>query len=573
MKFLTEHNLLIFLLQFALLLGISKLVGLLFERFKQPTITGEILVGLILGPAIFGKYLPQYQSILFPNQPLQISMLETIAWLGNFYLLMEIGLGVNLARIWKQRGKAVTVAGAGLLIPLVLSFVVICLIPDVFLIDPSRRTMFSLFIATIMTISALPVAIKTMHDLNILKSDTGFLIVSALTINDLIGWVLFSIILGILGQARIDIMIIAKLVIYTLGFTIISLTLFRRFVDKLMTVIHNKFGADTGLKTTFVFLVGMLFGALTIRIGIHSLFGFLIAGIVLGESKHFSENDRFVMNRLVHSVFIPIFFTNIGLHLDTISSFHWQLVLLFTVLGVSVRYWGAYLGAKLAKQDKANLKTIAICHTAGGEMHIVVAILAFSSGLISDSIFVAIISASIISTIIFVPWLTYVIKQRRKGLPKIIFGSESIILDTEFTDKQELINYVGKIIARRLRKNANFVLEEINKREEQMSTAMGRGLAFPHARLSHIAHPLIFVVRNRVGLEWDSPDNIPVRWVFFIITPEDDPEVQLHILQILSKTLRNADLIAQINASGSPQIVWETISPHLENCERDFRTA
>lgn len=282
MKFLTEHNLLIFLIQFALLLGISKLVGLLFERFKQSTITGEVLVGLLLGPAIFGKFLPQYQSLLFPREPLQISMLETIAWFGNFYLLMETGLDVNFGRIWKQKGQALTISLTDLIIPMLIAFVPIYLIHDSYLVDPSKRLIFTLFISTIMTISALPVAIRVMYDLNILKSDTGFLIVSALTINDLIGWVVFTIILGIFSHSQVDLFVVFKLVIYTLGFTVLSLTLLRKYVDKAVTFIHNKYGADTGLKTTFVFIIGMLFGAVTLKIGIHSLFGFFIAGIVFG---------------------------------------------------------------------------------------------------------------------------------------------------------------------------------------------------------------------------------------------------------------------------------------------------
>jgi Kef-type K+ transport system membrane component KefB/mannitol/fructose-specific phosphotransferase system IIA component (Ntr-type) len=573
LKFLTEHNLLIFLIQFALLLTISKLVGLLFEKYRQPTLTGEVLVGLILGPAIFGKYLPMYQQWLFPRELVQISMLETIAWLGNFYLLMEIGLGVNFGRIWKQRGQAVTIAMTDLIVPILLVFVPIYLLPDIYLVDPSQRLIFSLFIATIMTISALPVAIKVMHDLNILKSDTGFLIVSALTINDLIGWVVFTIILGIFGHSMVNFTLIARLVVLTLGFTIISLTLLKNLVDKIMTLIHRKSGADSGLKTTFVFVVGMLFGAITLRIGIHSLFGFLIAGIVLGETKHFSENDRHVMNRIVHSVFIPVFFTNIGLHLDILKNFHWELVLLFTVLGMGARYIGAYLGAKLARQDKSNLMTIAICHTAGGEMHIVVAILALASGLITESIFVGIVAASLISTTIFGPWLARTIRKRRKGLLKIMFSPDSIILDTEFTDRQELISYVGKIIARRLHLEAETVLEEINKREEQMSTAMGKGFAFPHARLGNISLPLIFVVKNNLGLEWDSPDNKPVRWVFFIITPESHQTAQLNILQMLARTLSNIDILHQMQTTRNPEVVWELISPNLENCEKNIQPA
>lgn len=567
MKFLSEHNLFIFLVQFALLLGMSKLMGLLFEKFKQPAITGEVLVGLILGPALFGKYFPEWQVWLFPKETLQISMLETIAWLGQFYLLMETGLDINFGKIWKQKGQALTIALTDLIVPVILAFIPIYLIHESFLIDPSRRIIFTLFVSTIMTISALTVAIRAMYDLNILKSDTGFLIVSALTINDLIGWVVFTIILGIFMRSEIDFITVTKLIVYTLGFTIISLSLMRKYVDKAMTFIHNKFGADTGLKTTFVFITGMIFGAITLQIGIHSLFGFFIAGIVLGEAKHFSENDRFVMNRLVHSLFVPVFFANIGLHLDFVASFNWQLVLLFTFLGIGVRYIGAYMGAILAKQNKSNLQTIAICHTAGGEMHIVVAILAFSYGLLSREIFVGIMVASILTTIIFGPWLAHALKQKRKGLLSVVFGADSVMLDANFSDKQELIEHMSGVIAQKAYLIKETVLDEIALREEQMSTSIGKGVAFPHARLKGLTHPLIYIVRNKQGLEWNSPDNKPVHWAIFIITPQDNPNAQLHILQTISKTLSDKILMEKINKSDNPQSVWNYFSANLENCE------
>lgn len=557
----------IFLLQFAILLGVSKLAGLLFERFKQSTITGEVLVGLILGPALFGRYLPEYQAYLFPRDPLQISMLETIAWFGNFYLLMETGLDVNFSRIWKQRGQALTISLTDLIVPILIAFIPIYLIHDAYLVDPSRRIIFTLFASTIMTISALPVAIRVMYDLNILKSDTGFLIVSALTINDLIGWVVFTIILGAFSQTQLDLPVIIRLIILTLGFTIISLTLLKKWVDKAMTFIHNKYGSETGIKTTFVFITGMLFGAITLKIGIHSLFGFFIAGIVLGEAKHFSQNDRHVMNRLVHSLFVPVFFANIGLHLDFIKSFNWQLVLLFTVVGISARYIGAYIGAKLARQDKSDLETIAICHTAGGEMHIVVAILALSAGLISQQIFVGIVIASIISTIVFGPWLSAAIKRKRKVLLNVLLGHDAVILDADFAGKEELIDALSSRIAIKAKLQPALVLHEIQLREEQMTTSIGKGIAFPHARLHGIKHPMIFIVKNKHGLEWDSPDNLPVRWIFFIITPEDNHDAQLHILQMLARTLQNKELFRQMEEATEVDTVWEVIKPNLENCE------
>ena len=89
---ITEHNLTLFLIQFGLLLGICKIAGYFFEKLKQSSVTAELLVGIILGPTILGKLAPGIHAGLFPDNQVQRSMLETIAWIGNFFLLMETGL-------------------------------------------------------------------------------------------------------------------------------------------------------------------------------------------------------------------------------------------------------------------------------------------------------------------------------------------------------------------------------------------------------------------------------------------------------------------------------------------------
>jgi len=546
---------------------LSKLAGQLLARFKQSSVTGEVLVGLILGPAIFGKYLPQYQSILFPKDAIQSTMLETVAWVGNFYLLMETGLDVNFSRIWKQKGQASIIALSDMIIPFLIVIIPAYLLPDIFLVDPSKRFIFSCFIAVTMTISALPVVVRIMHDLNILKTDTGFLIISALTLNDVVGWVIFTIILGIFGQSVFSFLSVFKLIILTIAFTVLSFTLFRKLVNQAMAFVHEKFGGDTGLKTSFIFIVGMIFGALTLQIGIHSLFGFFIAGIILGESKHFSQNDRHVINRLVHSVFVPIFFANIGLHLDIVRSFDWRLVLFFLAIGILARFTGAYVGARISGQNKSNLATIAICHTAGGEMHIIVALLALSSGLITDSIFIGIVVASILTTIIIGPWLSYNLSRKRQNLLNVLFNVDSVFLNRNYSTRSELIEGMGNEIAARLKLSPEHVLQEIQSREEQMSTALGNGVAFPHARLKDLSQPHIIFVRNDQGLDWDSMDGKPVSLVFFILTPEENPTIQLYILQTLAKALSDAGIKEILTTSRSVEDVIAVLKPGLASCE------
>ncbi|HQQ68077.1 MAG TPA: cation:proton antiporter [Candidatus Cloacimonadota bacterium] len=563
---ITEHHLMLFLIQFALLLGLCKAAGYFFEKLKQSSVTAELLVGIVLGPAILGKLAPGVYNAIFPDEVVQRSMLETIAWFGTFFLLMETGLEVNFSRIWQQRGDAVKLSLVDLLLPVVLSFLPIYFLPDHYLQDPSQRLLFALFISAIMTISALPVAIRVMRDLNILKTDLGFLILSALTINDIAGWVIFTIILGLFSHGSFEWGFVFRLVGFTLAFTIISLTLLRRLVDRAVTFIHTRVGEATGLKITFIMLVGAIFGAATLKIGIHSLFGFFIAGTILGEATHIGEKDRFVVNRLVYSIFVPIFFASIGLHLDFVANFDWFLVLLITGLGIISRYVAAYIGGRWSKQDTSNLNIIAISHTPGGQMHIVVGMLAYNSGLISEKILVSIIASAIISTIVFGPWLSQAVRKIRKALYNIVFGEEDVFIDTPADNQDELLQVMSEKVADRTGMDEEVIYHEIKLREEQMSTAMGCGIAIPHARLDGLEKSYIFVFHSEHGLEWDSPDGNPVNFVVLVITPKSSPNAQIQILQALASALHDRKTAHNMITGKDRRYIWAALRSELNAC-------
>lgn len=565
---ITEHHLLIFLVQFALVLGLCKLIGYFLFKIKQSSITGDILVGLILGPAILGRFFPELQASLFPDEVIQRSMLETIAWFGNFFLLMEAGLEINFSRIWEQRGNAIKLSLLDLTLPIIISFIPLFFLPNRYLVDPSQRILFTLFLAAVMTISALPVAIRGMRDLNILKTDVGFLILSALTINDIAGWVIFTVILGIFSHGSMDFDFIGRLIFLTLAFTIISLTVLRRVVDKMVTFIHNRSGESMGLKITFIMLIGALFGAATLKIGIHSLFGFFMAGTVLGEAKHIGERDRFVVNRLVYAIFVPIFFANIGLHLDFVANFDWKLVLLMVAVGVFARYFAANLGARWSKQHKSNLNVISIAHTPGGEMHIVVSMLAFNGGLISEQILVSIISSSLISTIIFGPWLSWAVRKLRRNIFEIVFAKDDVHLDIRVQNRDEMLAYMSKQAALRMGLSEDEILQEIKLREDQMSTAMGMRIALPHARLDGIGRSYIFVFQSLQGIEWDSPDGLTVRLIILIITPKDSPNAQLLVMQSLAKVLSDRQLSNSLVNSQDANFIWAALHSELDSAEK-----
>ncbi len=565
---ITEHNLLLFLIQFALLLGLCRLAGYLFARFKQSSVTAELLVGIVLGPAILGKIAPDIQAAIFPDNPVQRSMLETVAWFGNLFLLMETGLEINFSRVWKQGMEAVKITVADLVIPVLIAFLPIYLLPDRYLIDPAQRVIFALFIAVIMTISALPVAIRGLRDLNILKTDMGLLVVSALTMNDIVGWVVFTIIMGLFAHGSLEIGFVGKLFAFTLMFTGLSLTVGRKLLDKAVNLIHDRAKDSQGLKVTLIVIVGAIFGTLTLGIGIHALFGFFIAGIVMGEARHVNEKDRFVINRLVYSIFVPIFFANIGLRLDFIANFDWFLVLLLSVIGIAGRFLGAYFGAIWAKQPRDNLLPIAISHTPGGEMHIVVAMLAYTTGLINETVLVAIIVASLISTMFFGTWLSLVVNKLRRTAYVIAMGDQDVHIDGMSSSQAEMLDYLSVLASQRTGLPVQEILQELTSREEQLSTATGRSIALPHARLAGLEKSHLIVVRNKNGIEWDSPDGLPVHLFILILTPRGQQNAQIQILRSMASMLQDKRLVEELTRSEEPGFLLRTVRREIETCSR-----
>ncbi len=146
--------------------------------------------------------------------------------------------------------------------------------------ESGRPIMFSLFIATVSTISALPMTARVLQDLRLYRTDLGFLIMCALSMNDIIGWVIFTLILGFMAQAGMAWTTAAMILVSTVVFTVACLTAGRGLCNRAMNWMQRKHLPEPGSSLTFVCLIGFLCGAITLKIGIHALFGFFIAGMV-----------------------------------------------------------------------------------------------------------------------------------------------------------------------------------------------------------------------------------------------------------------------------------------------------
>ncbi|MFH1888470.1 MAG: cation:proton antiporter [Candidatus Omnitrophota bacterium] len=557
---MSEHNILIFLIQVFILLGLARISGELFRIWKQPALTAEILVGVLLGPTILGRFFPAIRQYIFPSDPYQAVMLETIAWLGVFFFLLEMGLELDFSSAWRQRGNALKIALSDIFIPLVIAFVPAFFIPSHYLVDPGQRLIFALFMATVMTISALPIAARALRDLDIHKTDLGFLIMSALSVNDIIGWLIFTLILGFFTQTHIEISRIIVILLSTLGFTVFCLTAGRRWADVIVAKIKENNIPEPAASLTFICILGFLCGAITQKIGIHALFGFFVAGVMVGGAKALSERTRHVISQMVYAIFVPLFFASIGLRVDFLKNFDALLVVLVTAIGIFGRFIGAWIGVNFSKVSRVNRLSIAIAHTPGGSMEIVVGILALQYNLITEPIFVAIVFSAVFSSVILGPWLKHAVSKREEINILEFFRFHTVIADIKSTERNGAIQELCAAVAEQGNTpHYETLYHAVLGRENTMGTAIEEGIALPHARISRLISPIVAFGRSDAGIEWNSPDGKATHLIFLIFTPKEDDWIQVQILRIIAKTMSDRKIQGALMAASDRHSIWRVL--------------
>ncbi|MBW3579635.1 MAG: cation:proton antiporter, partial [Actinobacteria bacterium] len=154
---LGEHALLLFLLQFVLLLVVARTLGQVATRLGLPSVVGELLAGFLLGPTLFGNLAPGLQEYVFPQEAAQVHLLEVVSWLGVIMLLILTGLETDVALIARKGKKAAAISLGGIAVPFASGVALGFFIPEEFLTGPDKRLVFALFIGTAMSISAIPV--------------------------------------------------------------------------------------------------------------------------------------------------------------------------------------------------------------------------------------------------------------------------------------------------------------------------------------------------------------------------------------------------------------------------------
>ncbi|MFN7313795.1 MAG: cation:proton antiporter [Bacteroidota bacterium] len=419
---MNHHDIINLFVALGSMLLLGRIFGEFFRKLKMPLVVGELVAGILLGPTVLGKYVPHLNEVIYTTKGTQGLVLGGIGTISVVMLLFVAGMEVELSVIRQQGKTAFKVSLIGLIIPLLLGFGAGYYFHDMLGGTAGNDVLvFALFMGTAMAISALPIIARTLMDLNLFKTKIGMIIIAAAMFDDLIGWILFSVVLGLMNKGGDSFQFLYTLG-YTLLFAVIMLSVGRWIINKSLPWAQKHLSWPGGV---LAFSLGLAFlgAALTEQIGIHAIFGSFIVGIAVGDSVHLSEKTREIIHQFVTNIFAPIFFVSIGFKIDFIANFNLQLVFIVTSLAIVCKLLGAGLGSLWGRLSFKESMAVGFGMNARGAMEIVLGLLALQAGVITPPLFVALVVMAVITSVMAGPLLQYFIT----GEMKVATGIKEII--------------------------------------------------------------------------------------------------------------------------------------------------
>ncbi len=397
---MAEHDLIAFFLQVGVMLAVALLAGEAARRLGQPAVLGEIIGGIILGPSILGLLAPGIHSLLFVQGENTHRMLNAFVNLGMLYFLFIAGMEVDLSKV-RSRGRASLLMSVfGIVVPFALGSASVLLFPAIWDAPSQSGSLFPIFVGAALSISALPVIIRILMDLDLIRTELGQSVVTSAIIDDLAGWSLFVYILGVMTSAGAanPLMVLLRVVLMGASFLLLG-----RFLGDRFLRFARRAGGEAGGLLAMI-SVAVLAGAVAAsRCGVHPVFGAFLVGVALGPTLRHTPCVDTIIRQFAISLFAPLYFVSIGLRLDFTRFFDLPLVLLVVAVAFTGKLAGVGAGALLGRMKPRDAVAAAFALNARGAVEIILAGVALSAGVIDNRIFLSLVVMAFVTTMVSVP--------------------------------------------------------------------------------------------------------------------------------------------------------------------------
>ena len=403
----------IFFAQIITLMMVGRVLGEAMLRLRQPAVMGQLIAGLLLGPSFFGFLFPDLQHALFPKNTEQKAMIDAISQFGILLLLLLTGMETDLKLVRKTGRASLFASLMGIVIPFLCGVGLGEMLPDSMLPDPGKRLITSLFLGTALSIASVKIVAMVVREMNFMRRVVGQVILASAIIDDSVGWIIVSIIFSLALHGSIETVSLAQSVIGTIVFMVASLTIGRRAVFFIIRWVNDTFVSEFAVITAILVIMGVM-ALITYLIGVHTVLGAFVAGLLVGESPILTRHIDEQLRGIITAFFAPVFFGIAGLTAD-LTILADPKIALFTIgliLIASVgKFTGAFAGAELGGLTKREGFALACGMNARGSTEVIIATVGLSMGALNQDLFTMIVAMALLTTMAMPPTLRWALSR------------------------------------------------------------------------------------------------------------------------------------------------------------------
>ena len=392
-----------------LLVGLAHLFGYLFVKLRQPKVVGEILAGIVLGPALIGRL--SFASGLMDTLHRQEGILTFIYWLGLLLLMFLSGAETRHLFSREERREVAWLAIVGTGIPFVLALLLgPWLIRPVLAGPNGNRISLIIIVAIGVAVTSVPVVSKIFADLKILHTRFARLVLGVAVLEDIGLWLALALATAMAGKAVLNPRQMSYHLIATIGFFGLGLTIVPRIVKRINKSSFNVFAKNSPVAYAIAILFAycVVAGALDVSV----VFAAFLAGFaVVHKKRKLFEEALDAIGKVSFAFFIPVYFALVGLKLDLVHGFSLRMMAVFLIGSCVIKVLSVSLAARFAGFRGLDLINLALTTNARGGPGIVLASVAFDAGIISPEFYTTLVLVAVITSQMAGAWLEYVLRR------------------------------------------------------------------------------------------------------------------------------------------------------------------
>lgn len=406
---LSANLLVVLLVQVGVLLAAALLLGRLARRVGLPAVVGELTAGVLIGPSILAHVSPALYGWLLPRQAAQMNLLDAVAQIGVLLLVGITGMSIDLGALRRRRASTLRVSGGGLFLPLASGIALGFALPAGLVAEGTDRAVFAGFVGVAMCVSAIPVVAKTLLDMNLLHRDVGQLIVGAAAVDDIVGWLLLSVVSAAattgaaVGAVSWS---VATLILALAGAWVIG----RPLTDRLLRATDRS--PEPGVTIAAIIVVLVLAAAGAQALHLEAIVGCFVGGLVLGSTGRLDRVKLAPLRTVVLGALAPLFFATAGLRMDLTALGRPEIlgaglgVLAVAILG---KFLGVYAGARASRIGHWEALALGAGLNSRGVIEVVVAMTGLRIGVLTTEMYTIVVLVAIATSLMAPPLLRFAV--------------------------------------------------------------------------------------------------------------------------------------------------------------------